>query len=263
MNVGKNAKSIAGRLNARRLGVRGLVVTSAAAVAAGVVGFGGYAIAATSSSEIHACYQTKSPHTLVKDTKCPSGYTALSWSITGPQGPAGKTGAEGARGPAGPKGLAGPQGMTGATGETGQQGPPGTSVGVTWSSSTAVLLTTALVSETVMTSPVVPQAGDYYVSASVEGVVAQGDGFSCIVYDSNAAAYSGAEPVQVTSDQSLAVVGSVDVPAGGTISIDCLDYNGDTGTEFFAGEAVATLIDSSTTASVSKSPHHAPLLPKR
>ncbi|PZS35398.1 MAG: hypothetical protein DLM61_01980 [Pseudonocardiales bacterium] len=77
---------------------------------------------------IHACYVTNGNLkniTLIDPstgTKCPTGYTALNFNQTGPQGP------QGLQGPVGPQGLTGaigPQGLPGATGATGATGPAG------------------------------------------------------------------------------------------------------------------------------------------
>jgi hypothetical protein len=82
------------------------VVIATAIGACLALGGGGYALGATSSAPavVRACYLDRAPHTLVRDATCPKGYTALSWSVTGP---AGKPGPRGARGPstAGPSGL--------------------------------------------------------------------------------------------------------------------------------------------------------------
>ena len=54
---------------------------------------------------------------LAGQTSCEKGYTALTWTQTGPAG---------ATGPAGPQGPAGATGSVGATGPAGVQGPAGT-----------------------------------------------------------------------------------------------------------------------------------------
>jgi hypothetical protein len=65
---------------------------------------------------IHGCYKTSNPAqgaliAIDSAASCPSGYTALNWSQTGPQGPAGPTGAAGPAGPAGPAGADGVSGL--------------------------------------------------------------------------------------------------------------------------------------------------------
>ncbi len=49
---------------------------------------------------IHACYKTSNPAqgaliAIDSSASCPSGYTALNWNQTGPQGPAGTNGVSG------------------------------------------------------------------------------------------------------------------------------------------------------------------------
>lgn len=82
-----------------------VLIIGAASAATAVLALGGYAVGATKSSEIHACYKTRAPHTMVVQAKCPKGYTAISWNKVGPQGPAGAKGATGAAGPQGPSGV--------------------------------------------------------------------------------------------------------------------------------------------------------------
>ncbi len=58
---------------------------------------GGYALAASTSNQIHACANNKS-HVLVLEAKCPRGSRAVVWSVRGPAGPAGRAGASGKNG---------------------------------------------------------------------------------------------------------------------------------------------------------------------
>lgn len=82
------------------------MIIGAAAVVVALVGIGGYALGAVTTKPIHACYESKAPHAIVKDATCPKGYTALEWNIRGPKG---RKGPRGSRGPdgdtAGPTGL--------------------------------------------------------------------------------------------------------------------------------------------------------------
>jgi hypothetical protein len=71
---------------------------------------------------IHACYDGGGVLKVSSTGQCPSGFTSLSWSQTGPTGPQGPAGADGAQGATGDRG---PQGDTGPTGATGPQGPAG------------------------------------------------------------------------------------------------------------------------------------------
>ena len=58
---------------------------------------GGYAVAATTSSRIHACANTKT-HMLSLETNCPRGSRALVWNVRGPAGRAGTDGRNGTNG---------------------------------------------------------------------------------------------------------------------------------------------------------------------
>jgi hypothetical protein len=69
---------------------------------------GGYAIAASSSSVIHACINRKTRVvTIPKSGRCGSGSSAIAWNQVGPRGPAGVTGGPV---PQGPPVLPGPRG---------------------------------------------------------------------------------------------------------------------------------------------------------
>jgi hypothetical protein len=100
--------------------VKKIIVATAAAAAGLALGISGFALGATSTPTITACYLNKAPHTLSHTTgACPKGYTKLTWNITGPQGAAGKTG------PTGAVGATGATGQTGAAGAQGSTGPAG------------------------------------------------------------------------------------------------------------------------------------------
>jgi len=66
---------------------------------------GGLAIAATSTTTIHACVVKKDGELLIK-SRCSAGQTALVWAQQGPQGKPGATGAPGAPGQAPPSAWA-------------------------------------------------------------------------------------------------------------------------------------------------------------
>ncbi len=58
-----------------------------------------YASIPGSDGVIHGCYKTSNPGqgvliTVDSETNCPSGYAALNWNQTGPQGPSGISGYE-------------------------------------------------------------------------------------------------------------------------------------------------------------------------
>lgn len=95
---------------------KALAVAGAAAVLS-LAGYGvAYAAIPDGGGVIHGCYKTPVPThgtpLSIIDTgaggSCPSGYTALPWSQTGPAGPTGPTGAVGATGATGATGPAGP-----------------------------------------------------------------------------------------------------------------------------------------------------------
>jgi hypothetical protein len=73
---------------------RGLIISIATAATA-VLALGGYAVGATRSPVIRACYLTRAPHTMIVQSACPKGYMSISWDRTGPQGPAGPSGSSG------------------------------------------------------------------------------------------------------------------------------------------------------------------------
>ena len=86
-------------------------------------GGGGWALAQSGSSVIHACASRKNG-TLRLGRNCGRG-RSLAWNVRGPGGPRGvpgPRGATGARGPTGSRGLTGPRGATGSTGATGAAG---------------------------------------------------------------------------------------------------------------------------------------------
>ncbi len=58
---------------------------------------GGYALAASTNNQIHACANTKT-HVLSLEAKCPRGSRAAVWSVRGPAGRAGTNGRNGSNG---------------------------------------------------------------------------------------------------------------------------------------------------------------------
>jgi hypothetical protein len=111
---------------------------------------------------IHACYTTSplatKPFFLLdtaQATRCPVGFTELTFNQTGPQGPAG---------PAGPQGATGPQGPAGPTGP---QGPAG--VGPAWSATDARMY--GLGTEAAVFADVHLPAGAYAVTGKVQASV--------------------------------------------------------------------------------------------
>lgn len=115
----------AGRACVVAAGVAALTVTGSGAAFAGVMPVSASAGTGTtpvSGGVISGCYtnaQVAGLHAIGlinSGATCPTGTTALSWSMTGPTGPAG---------PAGPAGVAGPVGPAGPIGPAGPAGPMG------------------------------------------------------------------------------------------------------------------------------------------
>jgi hypothetical protein len=85
-------------------GSRAVVAIVAAVATAVVIGGVGYASIPNPSGVINGCYKTSGTnHALTvintaKTAHCPSGYTSLNWSQTGPQGPQGVQGVQGPQG---------------------------------------------------------------------------------------------------------------------------------------------------------------------
>ena len=96
-----------------------------ATLVAGVVLVGGgYALASSRQTTIHACVSAKT-HAILQESRCGKGYRALTWSVAGPKGDRGAKGATGARGATGAGGSQGIQGAQGAPGNPGNTGSPG------------------------------------------------------------------------------------------------------------------------------------------
>jgi hypothetical protein len=201
-------------------------------VAAAVLAGGGAAVAAVTATGpvdgnnvVHGCYtnaELNGSHALVLQdagTSCPKGTTAVQWNEQGQPG------------------------ATGQTGATGAQGPAGISVGVSGSSNTELAMLSPAAYEPVMTSPAVPQAGDYYINATVSGLVDGPDVLNCGF---------GEDPGVVQADsesyETVSLVGDVELSAGEPVTIFCASGDGVTGTEFLWGYVTATLINSSNAA---------------
>lgn len=86
--------------------MRKLAVVLAAVLLVGIGAVVAYASIPGPDGVIHACYKTGNPAqgaliAIDSAASCPSGYTALNWNQTGPQGPAGQTGLQGPAGVSG------------------------------------------------------------------------------------------------------------------------------------------------------------------
>jgi hypothetical protein len=104
--------------------VVGLMVAALLVVTAGFV----TAQSTTGSTEIRACYDTKTKLLRFLDSgaSCTAKETGpISWNIAGPPGPPGPQGEQGLQGPKGDTGEPGPAGPKGDKGDTGEQGPAG------------------------------------------------------------------------------------------------------------------------------------------
>lgn len=96
--------------------MRRLILPAAIILALGV-GVIAYASIPGPDGVIHACYKNNNPAqgaiiAIDHTASCPSGYTALNWNQTGPQGPVGPQGATGPQGPAGQDGVSGYEQVT-------------------------------------------------------------------------------------------------------------------------------------------------------
>jgi Collagen triple helix repeat (20 copies) len=109
----------------RVFAVTGLVAAMVMSAGVSLAATGGLHPASTSST-VNGCVNNKT-HALYKrvGTKCPRGYTALSWNVKGPTGARGPAGSRGPQGTQGAQGAQGPQGTPGAQGAQGPQGTPG------------------------------------------------------------------------------------------------------------------------------------------
>jgi hypothetical protein len=82
-------------------------------VAGATLAGGGYALATTQNSVIHACVNNRT-HALLVERKCAKGYASLSWNQKGLKGASGTRGATGAAGATGTAGTAGAAGAAAA-----------------------------------------------------------------------------------------------------------------------------------------------------
>jgi hypothetical protein len=227
-----------GAARSRWFGAGAVALASCAAMA--VLSTGGHAQASqiaaqpagqASNAAIKACYQTSaSPSTLKhvpSSAKCPSGYSSLTWNQVGP------------------KGATGPKGPTGPPGATGPQGPAGISMGTSGSSTTSVPLDQAAVLTPVMSAAVAPASGTYYVSASVQLIVGQGDTVTCILYDNGVqGSFATVGPVASASYETIPLTAAMTISAGDKPAVYCADYTSSTGTSFYDGGITGTLITS-------------------
>jgi hypothetical protein len=80
-----------------------------AIVAGATLAGGGYALATTQNTMIHACVNNRT-HALLVEKACGKGYSSITWNQKGDRGASGGRGASGARGAIGAAGAAGAAG---------------------------------------------------------------------------------------------------------------------------------------------------------
>lgn len=210
----------------RHIRISAVMMSCAAAAALGI---GGTAlassagtVAATSTGTIKACYVTTNSPAALKHVpvgaSCPKGYTGVVWNKVGPRG---------------------------RQGQPGRQGPPGVAVGSSGMSSTSANISSiSLVPTGLSTSPV-PDAGTYYVNASVTVFIATDDGVSCLLADKGATSGETASVGPAAASlgyQTLALVGVMSLSAGDQPEVLCADANASQGTEFTDGTITAMLV---------------------
>jgi hypothetical protein len=190
----------------------------AAAAGLVVLGIGGVALPSDAATpQIQACYPTAdNPAPLevlhVAGSKCASGFSALTWNITGALGVPGPTGATGATGP---------QGVPGPQGPVGPAGPGGAGTGVTVASTEGPFLH-GLTLVPVLTSPPVQTTGMYFVNASVSFQVGGDDIVWCQLTPSSLeSTIEQVESPTVTSYENMAVTGAVSLSAGQEVTVSC------------------------------------------
>lgn len=208
---------------ARRVAASRVGVGAVSASAALVLGGGSVALAGSSTAPatITACYKSgSSPASLERIASghsCPKGYAKIVWNQQGPAGPQGPTGAKGATG------ATGATGTKGATGAQGPAGPPGEQTGLTVSDplSDKILLSTTLTP--VIATPLITQAGTYYVTASLVFVDSPGVSVACEP-SSGGAEVGGTPGTDALTDSGLVTLPlnfTVSALAGTSIQIYC------------------------------------------
>jgi hypothetical protein len=219
----------------RPLSVAAVTVTCAT-LAVLAVGSGALASNVTTSGQIKACYKTTTtlpPLDHIATTgSCPTGDSSLTWNKVGPKGPAG---------PAGPAGI---------------------SEGVQAFSNTTVTINPANTGIAVIHTPDVSTTGDYYVSASLSGVISAGDEVYCWI------SYAPVGDVAVVTMpsssganyQSLSLNGDVAATAGSPITVACESADG-LGSYINSADVNAVLIsnDNGATANVTRGPRVQPM----
>jgi hypothetical protein len=228
-----------------------------------VVGTGGAALAsdaatpatpATPATQIQACYPTaNNPAPLevlhVAGSHCASGFSALTWNITGPLGIPGPTGATGSQGVPGPRGPAGPPGPGGSA--------TGVTAAVADTSDPGPVFRSSPAGYTVLTSPPVQDTGTYYLSASLTFQVTGGDIVGCDFEPTSAE--SGDQEIEaptVTEFENMSMTGAISLNAGQEVTVLCDNLAESTSvTSFSEGDLNAVLITNSGPVGSANSTH--------
>jgi hypothetical protein len=136
--------------------------------------------------------------------------------------------------------------------------------GISAISSTSVDLNKIQTLTTVMTSGAAPTSGTYYLNASIMAVVAQGDTLACIYAEDcgTTGAFATVGPVANQTYETLPLVGSVPVPAGTAVQVQCTGYIGASATSFYNGAITGVLINGAAGNSASVAPARHSLPPK-
>lgn len=208
-------------------------VMALAAIAAGVALATGVTLPFSGDGNtINGCYSTGGALKLETPSSptCPSGYVAIHWNVTGPQGPAGPQGiqgATGATGATGPMGATGPAGVTGATGATGATGPAGAagfSDAYVGSNDASVGILRSPGGDYEVVAVRVP-AGNYVVTATSELFDRDNSGNSNCTLLADATPLDGLSgSVEDEESQSMAFSGVASLPSGGKFSISCFTF---------------------------------------
>jgi hypothetical protein len=184
-----------------------------------------YATIPDSNGVIHACYQTLKGSLRVVDSteSCSNGEAPLSWNQTGPPGPPGV------------QGPPGPSGSSHAYTDSNEQWQAGLSPNAT----TITQLTLPAGNYVVLATGSVVKNGIFNTTGSDNDV-------KCFLNDPNDNTLAASEAT-ASGDYTAAVpymlVGTVSLPTGGTITVDCATLTGSVASEVDFNSLVATKVD--------------------
>ena len=192
-----------------------------------------YATIPDGGGVIHGCYQKNQGTLRVIDNgttqTCSSSETPLNWSQTGPQGPQGAQGPQGSQGPQGPSGSSHAYSTSNEASQT--------------------LISPNSNTITKLTHP----AGDYVVWATgsvvrsgIFNTTGSDNDVKCVLDDPDDNSVTASE-VEANFDDGDAVpymlVGTMSLPSGGTITVDCTTKDGTVPSEVDFNTLVATKVD--------------------